>query len=81
MKSMKVVKETFLYDKIKLVEAKDIKTLKQNIKEIAKHFSEHADEFAEDIRNTNFAEVRVILQPQRIPAIIIKITRPEVKNG
>lgn len=81
MKSFKIVKETFLYDRIKLVEAEDIKSLKQNIKEISKHFLEQADEFAEDIRNTNFVEVRVILQPQRIPAIIVKTTRPEVKNG
>ena len=81
MKSFKLVKETTLYDGIKLVETEDIKSLKRNVKEIAKHFAEHADEFAEDIRNTNFAEVRVILQPQRIPAIIIKTTRPKVKNG
>lgn len=81
MKSFKLVKKTTLYDGIKLVETEDINSLKRNVKEIAKHFAEHADEFAEDIRNMNFAEVRVILQPQRIPAIIIKTTRPEVKNG
>ena len=44
MKSIKVVKETFLYDKIKLVETKDIKTLKQNIKEIAKENALNIDE-------------------------------------
>ncbi len=81
MKSFKLVKETTLYDRIKLVETEDVKSLKQNVKEIAKHFAEHADEFVEDIRNTTFTEVRVILQPQKIPAIIVKTTRPEVKNG
>ena len=79
--NIRTFKNINLGDLQMVAETKDIKTLKQNIKEISKCFLEQADEFAEDIRNTNFTEVRVILQPQRIPAIIIKTTRPEVKNG